>query len=219
MLLFGGPTKDLRDEEGPMLDLVVVQEDALIELRRLPPLALYVLRSTTVLPGHRDLLLGRDGETRLPSRTEVSTERDLPVPRTVCRRRQRPLRRLDPSADEDDVLRLEVESADVPRELVPASMVQEDVLREVAAGMEDLAVRVVLEDEDRALLVRELETDVSEGTEGPRARFPITLRRHVSSGQQLTIEGDAVGAYNDASALTAVTLLLQIGPASRACGR
>ena len=157
-----------------MLDLVVVQEHALIELRRLRAIVLCILGATPVLPGHADLVRGRHREASLPSRAEVAPERDLPVPRAVRRRSERPLGGFDPATDEDDLLRFQVEPADVPSELMPTSVVEKDILCEIAAGMEDLAVRVVLEDEDRALFIRELEANMREGSKGSRARFSAT---------------------------------------------
>ena len=136
-----------------MLDLIVVQKHALIELLLLSFLTLCAFRPTPVLPRHRDLLRRRDRKARLPPNTKVAPKRDLSIPRAVRRSCEGPLRRLDPAADEDDVLRLEVEPADVARELVPTGVVAEDVPCEVAAGVEDLAVRVVLEDEHCPLLV------------------------------------------------------------------
>ena len=158
MRLICARADDLGDEERAMLDLVIVQEDALIECGSLVRTRTRrALGSTSVLPGHGHILRRRNRKARLSSWGKLPPKGDLPVARAVRRCCKRPLRGLDPAADEDDILRFEIESAHVPRKLVPSCVVEKDVLCEVPARVEDLPVGVVLEDEHGASLFRKLE--------------------------------------------------------------
>ena len=130
-----------------------------------------------MLPGHGHILRRGNRKARLSSWGKLAPEGDLPVARAVRRCCKRPLGSLDPPADEDDVLRFEIEPAHVPRELVPSGVIEEYILREVPARVEDLPVGVVLEDEYGASLFRKFEAQARQGARVPDACLPGSGRK------------------------------------------